>query len=193
MPLPVVLKEGDTFKLDFDRPESIGKVSSFYGNFGMVIRALIYAKMLGAEGMRRTSEMAVLNANYIAAKLDPHYDRPKNAQPMHEMVFSASRQKKANGITATDIAKRLIDYGVHPPTIYFPLPNVAPETMLIEPTETESLEQVDDFIEAMIQIAKEAEENPDLLKEAPHATPVRRLDEATAARKPILRFTPNNP
>ena len=193
LPLPVVLKEGDTFKLDFDRPESIGKVSSFYGNFGMVIRALVYAKMLGAEGMRRTSEMAVLNANYIAAKLDPHYDRPKNAQPMHEMVFSASRQKKANGITATDIAKRLIDYGVHPPTIYFPLPNVAPETMLIEPTETESLEQVDDFIEAMIQIAKEAEENPDLLREAPHATPVRRLDEATAARKPILRFKPNNP
>ena len=154
----------------------------------MLVRALVYAEMLGAEGMRRTSEMAVLNANYIAAKLHAHYDRPKNGQPMHEMVFSASRQKKANGISATDIAKRLIDFGIHPPTIYFPLPNVAPETMLIEPTETESLEQLDVFIDAMIRIAREAEENPALLKDAPHATPVRRLDEATAARKPILRW-----
>lgn len=188
LPLPVVAKKGDAFHLDFDRPASIGKVSSFYGNFGMLVRALVYAKMLGAEGMRRTSEMAVLNANYIAAKLHAHYDRPKNGQPMHEMVFSASRQKKANGISATDIAKRLIDFGIHPPTIYFPLPNVAPETMLIEPTETESLEQLDGFIDAMIRIAREAEENPALLKDAPHASPVRRLDEATAARKPILRW-----
>ncbi|MDP6042329.1 MAG: aminomethyl-transferring glycine dehydrogenase subunit GcvPB, partial [Candidatus Latescibacteria bacterium] len=188
LPLPVVVVEGETFKLDFDRPESIGKVSSFYGNFGMVLRAFVYSKMLGAEGMQRTSEMAVLNANYIAQKLDSYYDRPKSGQAMHEMVFSASRQKKANGITATDIAKRLIDYGIHPPTIYFPLPNVAPETMLIEPTETESFDLVDAFVETMIQIAKESEENPELLKEAPHETPVRRLDEATAARKPILRW-----
>ena len=188
LPLPVVVKDGDQLKLDFDRPESIGKVSSFYGNFGMLVRALVYAKMLGAEGMRRTSEMAVLNANYIAAKLDPYYDRPKNAQPMHEMVYSASRQKKSTGITATDIAKRLIDYGIHPPTIYFPLPNVSPETMLVEPTETESLELVEVFVETMIKIAQEAEDSPELLKEAPHETPVRRLDEATAARKPILRW-----
>lgn len=188
LPTPVVAKVGDDFKLDFDRPQTIGKVSSFYGNFGMVLRAYVYALMLGAEGMKRTSEMAVLNANYIAKKLDPFFDRPKQAQPMHEMVYSASRQKKANGITATDIAKRLIDYGMHPPTIYFPLPNVAPETMLIEPTETESLEQVDEFIEIMITIAKEAAETPEILKEAPHDTQVRRLDEATAARKPILRW-----
>jgi glycine dehydrogenase subunit 2 len=188
LPTPVVTKVGDDFKLDFDRPQTIGKVSSFYGNFGMVLRAYVYALMLGAEGMKRTSEMAVLNANYIAKKLDPFFDRPKQAQPMHEMVYSASRQKKANGITATDIAKRLIDYGMHPPTIYFPLPNVAPETMLIEPTETESLEQVDEFIEIMITIAKEAAETPEILKEAPHETPVRRLDEATAARQPILRW-----
>ena len=188
LPTPVVVKDGDDFKLDFNRPESIGKVSTFYGNFGMVLRAYVYAIMLGAEGMQRTSAMAVLNANYIAKKLDAYFDRPKKAQPMHEMVFSASRQKKANGITATDIAKRLIDYGMHPPTIYFPLPNVSPETMLIEPTETESLEEVDAFIAVMIQIAKEAQENPEILKEAPHDTPVRRLDEATAARQPILRW-----
>ncbi len=188
LPMPVVVKAGDRFHLDFDRPESIGKISTFYGNFGMVIRAYVYARMLGAEGMRRTSEMAVLNANYIAKKLDPYYDRPKNAQPMHEMVFSASRQKREHGVSALDIAKRLIDYGHHPPTIYFPLPNVAPETMLIEPTETESLEQLDEFVEAMVQIAKEAAEDPDRLHEAPHETPVRRLDEATAARRPVLRW-----
>lgn len=188
LPTPVVAKVGNEYKLDFDRPETIGKVSTYYGNFGMVLRAYVYALMLGAEGMKRTSEMAVLNANYIAKKLDPYYDRPKQAQPMHEMVYSASRQKKATGITATDIAKRLIDYGMHPPTIYFPLPNVAPETMLVEPTETESLDQVDEFIEAMIKIAKEADETPEILKEAPHNTPVRRLDEATAARQPILRW-----
>ena len=187
LPLPVVTKGGDLFRLDFDRPQSIGKVSSFYGNFGMVIRAFVYARMLGAEGMRRTSEMAVLNANYIASRLDAYFDRPKSAQPMHEMVFSASRQKKANGVSALDIAKRLIDYGHHPPTIYFPLPRVAPEAMLIEPTETESLEQLDEFIEAMIRIAREAKEDPDLLHCAPHNTPVRRLDEAKAARKPVLR------
>jgi glycine dehydrogenase subunit 2 len=187
LPVPIVTKEGDLFRLDYDRPQSIGKVSTFFGNFGMVIRAYVYARMLGAEGMRRTSEMAVLNANYIASRLDGYYDRPKSAQPMHEMVFSASRQKKANGVSALDIAKRLIDYGHHPPTIYFPLPRVAPEAMLIEPTETESLEQLDEFIEAMIRIAREAEENPDLLHSAPRHTPVRRLDEAAAARKPVLR------
>lgn len=188
LPTPVVARGANGFHLDFDRPETIGKVSSFYGNFGMVLRAYVYSLMLGAEGLKRTSEMAVLNANYIAKKLDPFYDRPKKGQAMHEMVFSASRQKKENGITATDIAKRLIDYGMHPPTIYFPLPNVSPETMLIEPTETESLEQVDEFIESMIKIAKEAQETPEILKEAPHDTPVRRLDEATAARQPILRW-----
>ncbi len=187
LPVPVVKREGDRFGLDYDLPRSIGKVSTFFGNFGMVIRAYVYARMLGAEGMRRTSEMAVLNANYIASRLDGTFDRPKSAQPMHEMVFSASRQKKTSGVSALDIAKRLIDYGHHPPTIYFPLPRVAPEAMLIEPTETESLEQIDEFVEAMIRIADEAEKTPELLHSAPHHTPVRRLDEATAARKPVLR------
>jgi glycine dehydrogenase subunit 2 len=190
LPVPTVVKSGDEFQLNFDLEESIGKISTFYGNFGMVLRALVYSKMLGAEGMRRTSEMAVLNANYLAARLDPHYDRPKAAQPMHEMVYSASRQKKLYGVNALDIAKRLIDYGHHPPTVYFPLPNVAPEAMLIEPTETESLEQLDEFVEAMISIAKEAKENAQILHDAPHDSPVRRLDEATAARKPVLRWKP---
>jgi len=190
LPAPVVEKSGDGFRLNFDLEESIGKISTFYGNFGMVLRAFVYAKMLGAEGMRKTSEIAVLNANYLAARLDPYYERPKPAQPMHEMVYSASRQKKEFGVNALDIAKRLIDYGHHPPTIYFPLPNVAPEAMLIEPTETESLEQLDEFVAAMIKIGKEAEQDPDVLHDAPHDTPVRRLDEATAARKPVLRWKP---
>lgn len=189
LPTPLVVKDGDTFRLDFDRPESIGKTSTFWGNFGMVVRAFVYSKMLGAEGMRRTSEMAVLNANYIIRKLEDVYDRPKKAQPMHEGVLSATRQKKASGVGALDIAKRLIDYGIHPPTIYFPLPKVCPEALLIEPTETESVEQLDTFIEAMRSIAEEAAANPALLRDAPHDTPVRRVDEATAARKPILRWT----
>ena len=188
LPVPVVARDGDRFGLEFDRPASIGKVSSFWGNYGMVLRAYVYALMLGGEGMRRTGEMAVLNANYLAKRLEGLFDRPKEAQPMHEMVLSASRQKRENGITALDVAKRLIDLGYHPPTIYFPLPNVAPEAMLIEPTETESLETLDAFAEAMAQIAREAEGSPDLLHEAPHDTPVRRLDEATAARKPVLRW-----
>ena len=188
LPTPLVVKEGETFRLDFDRPESIGKVSTFWGNFGMIVRAFVYAKMLGAEGMRQTSEMAVLNANYVTRKLEDVFDRPKQAQPMHEGVLSAARQKKTSGVGALDIAKRLIDYGIHPPTIYFPLPRVCPEALLIEPTETESLEELDAFIDTMRKIADEAETQPDLLKEAPHDTPVRRVDEATAARKPVLRW-----
>ncbi len=188
LPTPIVVKDDGQYRFDFDLPESIGKVSTFWGNFGMVVRAFVYSKMLGAEGMRRTSEMAVLNANYVTRKLEDVFDRPKQAQPMHEGVLSAARQKKEAGITATDIAKRLIDYGIHPPTIYFPLPKVCPEAMLIEPTETESLEELDTFVCVMRKIAEEIESQPELLKEAPHDTPVRRVDEATAARKPVLRW-----
>ena len=188
LPTPLVVKEDDRYRLDFDRPESIGKVSTFWGNFGMVVRAFVYSKMLGGEGMRRTSEMAVLNANYVVRKLQDVFERPKQAQPMHEGVLSAIGQKKASGVGALDIAKRLIDYGIHPPTIYFPLPRVCPEALLIEPTETESLEQLDVFVDTMRKIAEEAELNPELLKDAPHDTPVRRVDEATAARSPILRW-----
>ena len=188
LPVPVVVKEEGRFRLDFDLPHSIGKVCTFWGNFGVVLRAYVYARMLGAEGMRRTSEMAVLNANYVTRKLDPHFVRPKTTQPLHEVVFSASRLKREHGITALDVAKRLIDCGHHPPTVYFPLPTVAPEAMLIEPTETESLEQLDAFVEAMVQIAVDAAERPEVLRDAPRSTPVGRLDEATAARKPILRW-----
>jgi glycine dehydrogenase subunit 2 len=165
-------------------------VSTFWGNFGMIVRAFVYSKMLGAEGMRQTSEMAVLNANYVTRKLEDVFDRPKQAQPMHEGVLSAAKQKETSGVGALDIAKRLIDYGIHPPTIYFPLPRVCPEALLIEPTETESLEELDAFIDTMRKIADEAETQPYLLKEAPHDTPVRRVDEATAARKPVLRWHP---
>jgi glycine dehydrogenase subunit 2 len=154
----------------------------------MVVRAFVYAKMLGAEGMRRTSEMAVLNANYVTEKLQGVFERPKAAQPMHEGVLSAIGQKKASGVDALDVAKRLIDYGIHPPTIYFPLPKVCPEALLIEPTETESIEQLNAFIDAMRKIAVEAQSDPDVLKNAPHDTPVRRVDEATAARKPVLKY-----
>jgi len=188
LPTPLVVKEGEDYRLDFDRPESIGKISTFWGNFGMVVRAFVYSKMLGAEGMRHTSEMAVLNANYVTRKLEDVFERPKAAQPMHEGVLSANGQKKASGVGALDVAKRLIDYGIHPPTIYFPLPKVCPEALLIEPTETESLEQLNEFIDVMRKIAAEALSDPDLLKNAPHDTPVRRVDEATAARKPVLRW-----
>jgi len=190
LPIPIVTQDGDRFSLEYDRPESIGKISTFFGNFGMVLRAFVYARMLGAEGMRRTSEMAVLNANYIARRLEKTFERPRKAQPMHEMVLTAERHKKEHGVTALDIAKRLIDYGFHPPTIYFPVAKVCPESMLIEPTETENCEMLDRFCDAMLAISEEAAGNPDVLHNAPHETPVRRLDEATAARKPVLRWKP---
>ena len=188
LPVPVLVKEGDRYRLDDDRPQSIGKVSGFYGNAGMVLRAYVYARMLGAEGMRKTSEMAVLNANYVRARLLSHYEQKYKTQPMHETVLSASRQKRESGVSALDVCKRLIDCGIHPPTVYFPLPTVVPEALLIEPTETETLEQLDAFVDAMVRIAREAKESPDLLREAPHHTPVGRLDEARAARQPVLRW-----
>ena len=188
LPVPLIEKDGDRFHLDYDRPLSIGKISSFYGNIGMILRAYVYARMLGEEGMRRTAEMAVLNANYIHQRLVEHYEQKYRTQPMHETVLSASKQKREYGISALDICKRLIDYGIHPPTVYFPLPNVVPEALLIEPTETENLEQLDVFISAMVRIGQEAKESPALLHEAPHHTPVGRLDEVRAARKPVLRW-----
>jgi glycine dehydrogenase subunit 2 len=132
--------------------------------------------------------MAVLNANYVRARLLDHFDQKYRTQPMHETVLSASRQKRESGISALDVCKRLIDFGIHPPTVYFPLPTVVPEALLIEPTETENLEQLDRFVEAMVRIAEEARTSPELLREAPHGTPVGRLDEARAARQPMLRW-----
>ncbi len=184
LPRPVVECTGSEYFLDYDRPKSIGRVKSFYGNFGVVVRAFAYLRTLGAEGLREASETAVLNANYIRAKLQDYYSMPYGKTCMHEVVLSAQKQTK-NGVSALDIAKRLIDFGYHPPTIYFPL--IVKEALMIEPTETESKETLDEFIAAMRQIAEEVETNPALLKEAPHNTIVLRLDEAKAARNPVLK------
>lgn len=186
LPGPVVERAVDKYVLDYNRPLSIGRVKSFYGNFGVVVKAFAYIRSLGAVGLREASEIAVLNANYIRARLQDAYDLPFGKICMHEVVFSAQKQSKF-GVSALDIAKRLIDFGYHPPTIYFPL--IVKEALMIEPTETESKETLDEFIEAMLQIAREAETSPELLKEAPHDTIVKRLDEVKAVRKPVLRYS----
>ncbi|MGN6696928.1 MAG: aminomethyl-transferring glycine dehydrogenase subunit GcvPB [Thermomicrobiales bacterium] len=167
-------------------PDSIGKLHAFWGNFGVLVRAYTYI-IANGTGLRSVSEHAVLNANYLRANLTDLYELPYDRTNMHEFVLSGVRQKRL-GVRTLDIAKRLIDLGFYPPTVYFPL--IVDEALLIEPTETENLETLDEFIAAMRQIAREAEEQPDMLKEAPHDTPVRRLDEATAARKPNLRWQP---
>jgi glycine dehydrogenase subunit 2 len=185
LPKPVLKKDGDRYTFDYDRPQSIGRVKAFYGNFGINVRAYTYIRTMGPEGLRKVSEYAVLNANYMMRKLEGYYERPYPQHCKHEFVLSGSRQKKL-GVRTLDIAKRLLDFGYHPPTIYFPL-NVV-ECLMIEPTETESKETLDEFIDVMIQIAKEAEETPEMVQEAPHTTVVGRLDEVTAARKPVLRW-----
>ena len=189
LPVPVVEKADEGYVLDSDRPQSIGRVKSFYGNFGVVVRAYAYILTMGAEGLKEAAQAAVLNANYIAARLKDYYDLPYEMTCMHEVVLSGSRQKKS-GVTTLDIAKRLLDYGFHPPTIYFPL--IVHEAMMIEPTETESKETLDAFIDAMICIAKEAETEPETVKGAPHTTAVSRLDESRAARQRVLKYTPDS-
>lgn len=185
LPKPLVTKRGDEFVLDYDRPQSIGRVKPYYGNFGINVRAYTYIRSMGPDGLKAVTEFAVLNANYMMRRLAPHYDLPFDRHCKHEFVLSGRRQKKL-GVRTLDIAKRLLDFGYHPPTIYFPL-NVE-ECIMIEPTETESKETLDGFIDKMIQIAREAEENPEIVQEAPHSTVVGRLDETLAARKPVLRF-----
>lgn len=185
LPKPVVTKKDGEYVLDYDRPQSIGRVKPYYGNFGINVRAYTYIRTMGPDGLKAVTEYAVLNANYMMRRLEPYFDLPFDRHCKHEFVLSGKRQKKL-GVRTLDIAKRLLDFGYHPPTIYFPL-NVE-ECIMIEPTETESKETLDAFIEAMIQIAKEAEENPEIVQEAPHTTVVGRLDETTAARKPILRY-----
>jgi len=185
LPKPVVTKKDGQFVLDYDRPQSIGRVKPYYGNFGINVRAYTYIRTMGPDGLKAVTEYAVLNANYMMRRLEPYFDLPFDRHCKHEFVLSGKRQKKL-GVRTLDIAKRLLDFGYHPPTIYFPL-NVE-ECIMIEPTETESKETLDAFIEAMIQIAKEAEENPEIVQEAPHTTVIGRLDETTAARKPILRY-----
>jgi glycine dehydrogenase subunit 2 len=184
LPAPVVVRDGDTYRLDHDRPKSIGRVRGFGGPFGVFVRAYAFIRMWG-PGLRDMSETAVLNANYMLARLRDHYDLPYDRRCMHEFVVSARTLKREHGTTALDVAKRLMDYGFHPPTVYFPL--VVPEALMIEPTETEAMETLDAFCEAMVEIVKEAEREPDLLKQAPHSRPVARLDEAGAAKRMVLR------
>jgi glycine dehydrogenase subunit 2 len=176
-----------SYRWDYDRPQSVGRVRAFYGNTGMFIRALAYILANGPDGLRQTTEDAVLNANYIRKNLEDLYELPYKTPSMHEVVFSDKRQQ-TRGVKTGDIAKRLIDYGFHPYTVSFPL--IVHGALMIEPTESESVEELDLFIEAMRSIAREVEENPELVKSAPHSTRVSRLDEVAAARKPVLRWKP---
>ncbi len=186
LPKPVLVKEEDTYTFEYDRPQSIGRVKPFYGNFGIYLRAYTYIRSMGPDGLKAVTEYAVLNANYMMRRLEPYFDLPYNRHCKHEFVLSGRRQKKL-GVRTLDMAKRLLDFGYHPPTIYFPL-NVE-EGMMIEPTETESKETLDAFCDALIQIAKEVEENPEIVQNAPHTTVINRLDETKAARQPVLRYT----
>jgi glycine dehydrogenase subunit 2 len=186
LPTPVVTRDGDRYGLDWKRPKSIGKLQAFWGNVGMLVRAWTYIRTMGADGLRRVSENAVLNANYVMKRLERDYDVAAPGPCMHECVVSARRQKKL-GITAMDVAKRLLDLGFYAPSTYFPL--IVEEALMIEPTETESKETLDAFCDAMIQIAREAETSPDTIHEAPVTTAVRRLDQTKAAREPDLRWS----
>ncbi len=184
LPSPLVTGSKGTYKL-VSPAKSIGRIANFHGNFGVMCKAYAYIRSLGAAGLKEVSEDAVLNANYLKEKLKPYYHLPYDRTCMHEVVFSGRRQK-AKGVHTVDIAKRLLDYGLHPPTVYFPL--IVDEALMIEPTETESKQTLDAFIEAMKEIARDAEENPEALHSAPHNTPVKRLDDVRAARNPDLRW-----
>ncbi len=185
LPVPAIVREGDRYSFDYDRPQTIGKVRGFYGPFGVFVRSYAFILAYGPR-LREMSEVAVLNANYLLARLRDAYELPYDRLCMHEFVLSARPLKREHGITALDVAKRLMDYGFHPPTVYFPL--VVPEALMIEPTETEPKEILDAFCEAMLTIAREAAEEPELLKEAPRNRPVRRLDEVRAAKRAIVKY-----
>jgi glycine dehydrogenase subunit 2 len=185
LPVPAVVRDGDRFAYDFDRPKSIGKVRGYAGPFGVFVRAYAFIRSYG-PALRTMSEVAVLNANYLLARLRDAYDLPYDRLCMHEFVLSARNLKRDHGVTALDVAKRLMDYGFHPPTIYFPL--IVPEALMIEPTETEPKERLDAFADAMLAIAQEAAEEKEIVKEAPHHRPVRRLDEVQAAKRALVRY-----
>jgi len=185
LPVPVVQKDGDRYYLDYNVPYTIGKVKDFFGHFGILVRAYTYILTMGSDGLKKASTIAVLNANYMANKLKEHYNLPIDTLFKHEFVLGGLNDPLSE-VTTLDIAKRLLDLGYHPPTVYFPL--IINQAIMVEPTETESKETLDEFIEAMIQIAKEAEEDPKLLKEAPHNTIVSRPDETRAARNPVLKY-----
>jgi glycine dehydrogenase subunit 2 len=182
LPGPVVIEAEGAYRLSMP-PASIGRLKAFFGNFGILVRAYVYLRMLGGPGLRRLSETAVLNANYLKALVEGEYPIKYGRRCMHEFVAQGNL---AEGVHTLDVAKRLIDLGFHPPTIYFPL--IVPEALMIEPTETESKETLDEFAEALLRIAREAREEPELLHAAPTTTPVGRLDEVAAARNPILCY-----
>ncbi|HLC03089.1 MAG TPA: aminomethyl-transferring glycine dehydrogenase subunit GcvPB, partial [Anaerolineales bacterium] len=190
MPVPVVERKGDRFVLNHNLPSSVGKVRAFYGNFAALVRAYAYIRSLGPSGLRRVAEVAVINANYLMKQLKGHYHLPYDKFCKHECVFSDARQIP-HDVHTLDIAKRLMDYGFHPPTIYFPL--IVRGALMIEPTETESKETLDQFIAAMKKIAEEAEREPELVRSAPHKTKISRLDEVKAARQPNLRWKAKGP
>ncbi len=188
LPVPLVSYDGERYYLDYNVPKSIGKVKELYGNFAVLVKALTYLKMLGKEGLRMTSGLAVLNANYLTRKLigTKGYELPYKELRKHETVFSAEPMKKETGVTAMDVAKRLLDFGMHAPTVYFPL--IVHEALMIEPTETASKEELDAYVEALKRISQEAYSNPELVKSAPHSTAIRRTDDVLAAKKPILSW-----
>jgi glycine dehydrogenase subunit 2 len=185
LPTPVLERSGDRYRWNYDRPRSIGRVHSYYGNFGMLVRALCYIKTLGAEGLAEVSREAILNANYLKARLTEAYAPSQPGYCMHEFVLSASRQK-ARGVRALDIAKRILDFGMHAPTTYFPL--IVDEALMIEPTETETKASLDAFADVLLTIDRESKDDPERVKQAPTQTPVRRLDEARAARRLTLTW-----
>lgn len=190
-PAPVLVKRPEGFAFDHDRPHAVGRVRAFNGNFGMFIRAYAYIREMGGEGLKEASTLAVLNARYLWARLKDHYAAPVKQDCMHEVILSDRDIERETGVKTLDIAKRMLDYGFHSPTVYFPL--VVPGALMIEPTETETKETLDELVDAMLAIKKEAYETPELVKNAPHDTVVGRLDEARAARQPRLRWTPPAP
>ncbi|MCS6914548.1 MAG: aminomethyl-transferring glycine dehydrogenase subunit GcvPB [Myxococcales bacterium] len=188
LPIPTVERRDGRLVLDYDRPRSIGRLRSFFGNFGMFVRAYAYIREMGGEGLRRATEMAVLNAAYLRARLEGVYPVAYDRPCMHEVILSDKQLRRETGVQTLDIAKRLMDYGFHPPTVYFPL--VVPGALMIEPTETETVETLDEFADALLSIAQEAREDPERVRSAPHQTALRRLDETRAARQPRLRWLP---
>lgn len=186
LPKPIVVQQDGTYRLDYDRPKSIGRVRSFFGNVGVLVRAYCYILTHGPQGLREVSENAVLNANYMLARLKETFPVPQGDRCMHEFVVGGSKLKSARGISAMDIAKRLLDFGFHAPTVYFP--PIVREAMMIEPTETESKSTMDAFVEALLTIV---EEDAELLHRAPYSTPISRPDEVRAARKPVMRWLPD--
>ena len=188
LPVPDIVRRADGYHLDYNRPRTIGRLCGFYGNVGVLVRAYAYILSMGREGLAQVAERAVLNANYLKEKLKALYPLAYDTLCKHEFVFSARTLKERFGVSALDIAKRLLDFGIHPPTVYFPL--IVPEALMVEPTETESRESLDAFVAAMTEIRREMEQEPERLHQAPTRTPVGRIDEVLAAKRPVLRWTP---